>query len=155
MSARLIHASLTDTSVSEGGSTIRTILDVVEDIRPTTIYTHTIRDVHQDHRNTHSATLVAARGISRVFCYQAPSTSVEFKPTRFVAIDDFLERKIEVIRAFGSQVRIREYLDEELLRATARYWARFSQARYVEPLEVVRDSDTAPFTVAAGVRDAV
>jgi LmbE family N-acetylglucosaminyl deacetylase len=155
MSARLIHASLTDTSVSEGGSTIRTILDVVEDIRPTTIYTHTIRDVHQDHRNTHSATLVAARGISRVFCYQAPSTSVEFKPTRFVAIDDFLERKIEVIRAFASQVKVREYLDEELLRATARYWARFSQARYVEPLEVVRDSDTAPFTAAAGVRDAV
>ena len=155
MSARLIHASLTDTSVSEGGSTIRTILDVVEEIRPTTIYTHTIRDVHQDHRNTHSATLVAARGISRVFCYQAPSTSVEFKPTRFVAIDDFLERKIEVIRAFASQVSIREYLDEELLRATARYWARFSQARYVEPLEVVRDSDTAPFTAAAGVRDAV
>jgi LmbE family N-acetylglucosaminyl deacetylase len=72
-----------------------------------------------------------------------------------VAIDDFLERKIEVIRAFASQVKIREYLDEELLRATARYWARFSQARYVEPLEVVRDSDTAPFTVAAGVRDAV
>jgi len=30
---------------------------------------------------------------------------------------------------------------EELLRATAPYWSRFSQARYVEPLEVVRDSD--------------
>jgi LmbE family N-acetylglucosaminyl deacetylase len=90
-----------------------------------------------------------------VFCYQAPSTSVEFKPTRFVAIDDFLERKIEVIRAFASQVKVREYLDEELLRATARYWSRFSQARYVEPLEVVRDSDTAPFIAAAGVRDAV
>ena len=141
MSARLVHASLEDTSVSEGGSTIGTIREVVEDIRPTTVYTHTIRDVHQDHRNAHSATLVAARGISRVFCYQAPSTSVEFKPTRFVAIDEFLDRKIEVIRAFSSQVKIRDYLDEELLRATARYWARWSRARYVEPLEVVRDSD--------------
>ena len=80
-----------DTSVSEGGATIGTILEVIEDIRPSTVYTHTIRDVHQDHRNVHSATLVAARGISRVFCYQAPSTTVEFKPTRFVAIDEFLE----------------------------------------------------------------
>ncbi len=104
MSAQLVHASLEDTSVSEGGSTIGTIREVIEDIRPTTVYTHTIRDVHQDHRNAHSATLVAARGISRVFCYQAPSTSVEFKPTRFVAIDEFLDRKIEVIRAFSSQV---------------------------------------------------
>jgi len=155
MSAQLVHASLEDTSVSEGGSTIGTIREVIEDIRPTTVYTHTIRDVHQDHRNAHSATLVAARGISRVFCYQAPSTSVEFKPTRFVAIDEFLERKIEVIQSFSSQVKVRDYLDEELLRATARYWSRFSQARYVEPLEVVRDSDTAPFTAAAGVRDAV
>ena len=30
------------------------------------------------------------------------------------------------------------------VRATARYWARFTQARYVEPLEVVRDSDPTP-----------
>ena len=149
MSAQLVHASLEDTSVSEGGSTIRTILEVIEDIRPTTVYTHTIRDVHQDHRNAHSATLVAARGISRVFCYQAPSTSVEFKPTRFVAIDEFLERKIEVIQAFSSQVSVRDYLDEELLRATARYWSRFSQARYVEPLEVVRDSDSSEITRVA------
>ena len=152
MSAQLVHASLEDTSVSEGGSTIGTIREVIEDIRPTTVYTHTIRDVHQDHRNAHSATLVAARGISRVFCYQAPSTSVEFKPTRFVAIDEFLERKIEVIQAFSSQVKQRDYLDEELLRATARYWSRWSQARYVEPLEVVRDSDAAPFVTT---RDAV
>ena len=100
MSARLIHASLADTSVSEGGATIGTIVEVIDEIKPTTVYTHTNRDVHQDHRNAHSATLVAARGISRVFCYQAPSTSVEFKPTRFVAIDEFLERKIEVIQAF-------------------------------------------------------
>jgi LmbE family N-acetylglucosaminyl deacetylase len=141
MSARLIHAALTDTSVSEGGATIGTILDVIDEVRPTTVYTHTPRDVHQDHRNAHSATLVAARTIGRVFCYQAPSTTVEFKPTRFVAIDEFLEAKIEVIQAYASQVKIRGYLDEELLRATARYWSRFSQARYVEPLEVVRDSD--------------
>jgi LmbE family N-acetylglucosaminyl deacetylase/ActR/RegA family two-component response regulator len=155
LGARLVHASLKDTSVSEGGSTIGTILEVIEDIRPTTVYTHTIRDVHQDHRNAHSATLVAARGISRVFCYQAPSTSVEFKPTRFVAIDEFLERKIEVIQAFASQVKVRDYLDEELLRATARYWARFSQARYVEPLEVVRDSDAPPFAVASPLAETV
>jgi len=148
MGARLVHSGLADTSVSEGGTTIGTILEVVEDIRPTIVYTHTIRDVHQDHRNAHSATLVAARGVQRVFCYQAPSSTVDFKPTRFISIDEFLDRKIEVIRAFTSQVDIRDYLDEELLRATARYWARFAQARYVEPLEVVRDSDGAAVAMA-------
>jgi len=142
LSARLVHAALQDTIVSEGGHTISTIREVVEEIRPTTVYTHTNRDVHQDHRNAHSATLVAVRGISKVFCYQAPSTTVDFHPTRFVAIDEYLDRKIEVIQAYTSQVKVRAYLDDELLRATARYWARFTQARYVEPLEVIRDSET-------------
>src|SRR5262249_57442412 len=112
--------------------------EVVEDIQPSIVYTHTIRDVHQDHRNAHSATLVAARGVERVFCYQAPSTTVDFKPTRFISIDEFLDRKIEVIRAFTSQVDIRAYLDEELLRATARYCTRFPHARSFDPLKAVR-----------------
>jgi LmbE family N-acetylglucosaminyl deacetylase/CheY-like chemotaxis protein len=143
MSARLFHADLDDTSITEGKATIRTIKRVLDEVDPTTVYTHTPRDVHQDHRNVHQATLVAARGIPRLYCYQAPSTTVDFHPTRFVDIDHYLEPKLEVIRAFGSQVAVRGYLDEELLRATARYWARFTRSRYVEPLEVVRESDTA------------
>jgi LmbE family N-acetylglucosaminyl deacetylase len=143
MGARLFHADLEDTSlsVSDGGVTIGAISSVIAEISPTVIYTHTLLDVHQDHRNVHRATLVAARGVPRVFCYQAPSTTVEFQPTRFVAIDDFMDRKLEVIRAYGSQATTRGYLDEELTRATARYWARFTRGRYVEPLEVERDSD--------------
>jgi LmbE family N-acetylglucosaminyl deacetylase len=147
--ARLIHADLVDTSVSDGGETIGTIKRVIDEIHPSTVYTHTARDVHQDHRNCHSATLVAARGIPRIYCYQAPSTTVEFHPTRFVAIDGFLDRKLEAIAAFGSQTAVRAYLDPELMCATARYWARFTQARYVEPLEVVRESDVTSGAAAA------
>ena len=72
------------------------------------------------------------------------STTVEFQPTRFVAIDDFIDAQARGDPAYASQVKIRRYLDEELLRATARYWAASPQPRYVEPLEVVRDSDAAP-----------
>jgi LmbE family N-acetylglucosaminyl deacetylase/ActR/RegA family two-component response regulator len=141
LGARLVHAALRDTDVGEGASTIGQIQRVLEDTGATTVYTHTARDVHQDHRNVHQATLVAARRIPRIYCYQAPSTTVEYHPTRFVAIDEYLERKLEVIHAYASQVKVRRYLEEDLLRATARYWSRFSQARYVEPLEVVRESD--------------
>jgi LmbE family N-acetylglucosaminyl deacetylase/CheY-like chemotaxis protein len=143
MGARLFHTSLADTQidVSDGGITIGTIKEVIDEVGATTIYTHTHEDVHQDHRNVHRATLVAARGVPRVFCYQAPSTTVDFKPTRFIAIDDYVEKKLEVIAAYATQTAIRGYLEEDLLRATARYWSRFTRARYVEPLEVVRDSD--------------
>jgi hypothetical protein len=61
-----------------------------------------------------------------------------------------VDRKIAAIGAFASQTAIRAYLDEELLRATARYWARFASSRYVEPLEVVREAEaTAPAIPAA------
>lgn len=141
LGARLFHTDLRDTSVSDDGTTIAVIKRVVDEVLPTTVYTHTARDVHQDHRNVHHASLVAARGVPRVYCYQAPSTTVDFKPSRFVAIDAFLERKLEVIGAYASQTAVRTYLDEDLLRSTARYWSRFTQARHVEPLEVVREAD--------------
>ena len=144
LSARLFMLDLVDTGIGDDGSTIGEISRVIQDVRPTTIYTHTSKDVHQDHRNVHAATLVAARRVPRVFAYQAPSSSVEFRPNRFVAIDDFIDAKLEVIGAYSSQTAVRQYLDEELLRATVRYWSRFSTARYVEPLEVLRDSDLTP-----------
>lgn len=143
MSAKLFHTDLVDTSVSDGGLTIGTIKEVIDEVNPTTIYTHTSKDVHQDHRNVHSATLVAARGIPRIYCYQAPSTTVEFKPTKFIGIDDYLDKKLEVIEAYDSQVQVRAYLEPDLLRSTARYWGRFSQNKFVEPLEVIRESDHA------------
>jgi len=149
MSARLFHADLTDTSVGEAGATIAAIKQVIDEVLPSTIYTHTARDVHQDHRNVHHATLVAARGIPRVYCYQAPSTTVEFHPTRFVGIDEFVGRKLELIEVFVSQVALRDYLEPELLRATARYWGRYARARYVEPLEVIRESDVGTETGAS------
>ena len=75
----------------------------------------------------------------RIFCYQTASSTVEFRPTRFVSVDEFMDRKLAVIRSYTSQVKQRRYLDAELLRATSRYWSRFGHSRFVEPFEVTRD----------------
>jgi hypothetical protein len=99
--------------------------------------------VHQDHRNTHQATLVAVRQVGRVYCFQSPSATVDFRPTRFVAIDAQLDRKLLAIDAFGSQVEIRAYLEPDLIEATARYWSRYCDGRYAEPFEVVREAAVA------------
>ena len=69
----------------------------------------------------HRATLVAARSVDVVYGYQSPSATVEFRRA-FAAIDDQLERKLAMIAAYSSQAA-RAYLDPELFRATARYWA--------------------------------
>jgi LmbE family N-acetylglucosaminyl deacetylase len=146
MSARLFFGDLADTrvSVSDGGVAIGLIERVIAETNPSIIYTHSRHDVHQDHRNVHQATLVAARKVPHVYCYQAPSANIEFHPTRFVAVDEWVDRKLEVIGAYSSQVKIRRYLQEDMLLATVRYWSRFGSSRYAEPLEIVRDSETTP-----------
>lgn len=152
MSARLFLAELLDTQiwVSDGGIAIGTIERVIAETRPSIVYTHSRHDIHQDHRNVHDATLVAARNVPHVYCYQAPSASIDFHPSRFVGIDDTVERKLAVIGAYASQVSIRRYLQEDVLRATARYWSRFGSSQYAEPLEVIRDSETTEHLADAG-----
>jgi two-component system, NtrC family, response regulator HydG len=143
LGATLYHEDLADTSIGEGDPTIGVISRVVEAVRPTVIYTHSLHDVHQDHRNTHRAVLVAVRQVGRVYCFQSPSATVDFRPTRFVSIDDHLERKLMAIDAFASQVEIRAYLERDLIEANARYWSRYCQGRYAEPFEVVREAAVA------------
>jgi two-component system, NtrC family, response regulator HydG len=138
--ATLYLEDLQDTRIAEGDPTIGVISNVVEAVRPTVVYTHSLHDVHQDHRNTHRAAMVAIRQVRRVYCFQSPSATVDFRPTRFVSIDDHLEGKIEAIQAFTSQVEIRAYLERDLIESTARYWSRFGGGRYTEAFEVVREA---------------
>ena len=140
LGARLFLESLQDTAISEGQETISLIEAKIAEVQPTVIYTHTLHDGHQDHRSVHRATVVASRGVSSLYCYQAPSTNIDFRPTKFVEMGEFMDRKVEAISMYGSQVAKRPYLRESLLRATAEYWGRFAGYGLVEPLEVMRES---------------
>jgi two-component system, NtrC family, response regulator HydG len=140
LGATLFHENLKDTRIGEGDPTIGIIGRVVATVQPTVIYTHSLHDVHQDHRNTHQAAMVAAREVGRVYCFQSPSATVDFRPTRFVTIDEQLERKLLAIQAFASQVQVRAYLEPDLIESTARYWSRYSDGLYAEAFEVIRDA---------------
>jgi two-component system, NtrC family, response regulator HydG len=138
LAARLYLRDLEDTRIPEGNPTIAMIEDVVAEIAPTIVYTHSVHDLHQDHRSVHRAAMVACRRVSKVFCFQSPSATVDFRPTHFVDVDDYLGRKLKVIDAFGSQAGIRDYMEPELITATARYWARYATGTFAEPFETVR-----------------
>jgi LmbE family N-acetylglucosaminyl deacetylase len=145
----LVHRELPDTSVPEGGETITAIDEQVQRLRPQIVYTHSLNDNHQDHRNVHRATIVAAREVPSIFAYQSPSTGIAFSPGRFVDVTPYMDAKLRALREFRSQHAIRPYLEEDLVVATARYWSRFGVGRYVEPLEVIRTSAPSFTPVAA------
>lgn len=140
LGAELRLADLRDTSLPSGAETIGAIEPIVRELRPDLVYTHSQHDTHQDHRAAFQATLVAARNVPTLMCYQSPSATTAFVPTHFADISDVLETKLSAIERYESQVSKCAYLEPELLRATARYWGRFSRNRYVEPFEVVRSS---------------
>ena len=142
LGARLFLEDLIDTEITNTGPTIAVIERVIHQVKPTIVYTHSIHDRHQDHRAVHEATVVAARSVDTVACYQSPSATVDFRPSRFVSIDGFLDKKLELLACFRSQASIRKYLDAEFVAATARYWSRFSStSETCEPLEIIKDAD--------------
>jgi LmbE family N-acetylglucosaminyl deacetylase len=142
--ARLEMANLRDTYITEGAETISIIEAAIRALQATHVYTHSLEDTHQDHRAVHTATLVAARGVPNVYCYQTPSSTVEFKPHRFVDITHHIEKKIDLIGAYKSQVDRMESIQPDVIVATARYWGRFAGDVLAEPLRIVRQRDSGP-----------
>lgn len=138
LGAQLFLKDLQDTQISANGETIAMIESVIQEVNPTIIYTHTKNDNHQDHRNTHLATIVAARKVRQLECYQSPSSTIDFRPSRYVDITEELDEKIGLVACYASQFSKCDYLSESLIHSTAEYWGRYAGYRKVEPLEVVR-----------------
>ena len=147
LGAGLIMAGLPDRRLTVSPSSIETIVEVASSCQPNIVYTHSEHDLHQDHRATHLASLVAVRHVPNVFCYESPSTTTGFNPTRFVDIQGVLAQKLTLLEPYASQAT-RSYMQPDMVMATARYWSRFSPHQCVEPFEVVRMSSMLDFASA-------
>jgi LmbE family N-acetylglucosaminyl deacetylase/CheY-like chemotaxis protein len=140
LGAELYHFDLPDTELERCSELIPTLSSVMASFEPSVVYTHTNSDSHQDHRAVHAATVVAARGVRNIFCYQSPSTTLAFAPTLFVDVADFLDQKAAQLACYAGQQH-RPYFDADFILATARYWGRFAMYGLAEPMEVLRAID--------------
>lgn len=105
---------------------IEKIQSKIAELEPDVVYTHYFEDQHTDHVGTYLATLHATRRTKTILLYESPSTRSSFSPVYFVDISDCIKRKIEALREHKSQTG-KEYMDEEVIRAKARF--RGFQAR--------------------------
>lgn len=116
------------------------VLDrVLADVRPAVLYTHSLHDDDPDHRGAHHAAMAAARRVGRVYCFQSPSATIDFRPTRFVAIDDQMDGKLRAVAAFTARYEVRAFLEPDQVTPAALYWGRYCQAQHAEAFEVLRD----------------
>lgn len=139
LGANLYMGSLADTKISNGLETISLIDSVIQKVAPTHVYTHSFHDSHQDHRSTYQAAVTACRGISNLFSYLSPSSTVDFRPNTFINIENYINKKLQVIAVHSSQMSTRPYLQPEMIVATAKYWGRFANYSLVEPMEVIKE----------------
>ena len=113
------------------------IEEKVQSFGPDIIFTHSEHDQHQDHQIIHRATLQAGRRVNTILCYESPSTTLDFKPSLFFDIGDYVDIKIESIREHHNQAR-KAYMDAVLVRSQARVRGEQTKTSYAEGFEVRR-----------------
>jgi len=114
------------------------IKDAIHRLKPEVVFTPSLNDVRESRRQAHEATDLATPQTTSLLCYQAATTTLEFRPTLFEDISDFLDEKMAALTFFQQQVDGRPHLHPDLARAAARYWGRFLGYGEVEPFEVIR-----------------
>ncbi|MGD0727642.1 MAG: PIG-L deacetylase family protein [Spirochaetia bacterium] len=129
-----------DTRLSEQAVPLITAIEEqIALCKPDMIFTHSLHDLHQDHRAVHEATLRAARNHDTIFCYESPSVTQEFVPTFFVDVSDYIDVKIESIKEHWDQ-RGKPYVQSERVKGVAVFRGGQAKLRYAEAFEVVRAS---------------
>jgi LmbE family N-acetylglucosaminyl deacetylase len=80
LGVRLVHHDLLPAELGDGSRSVPLIEDLIEEIGATTVYTHGLNDIDPEHRHVHRATMLAARQVPRIYCYQT-----RFAHTRYAA----------------------------------------------------------------------
>ena len=108
---------------------------------PDMVLTHTINDMHQDHRQVGWLTLSAFRNASKILAYETPRVQPGlFSPVFFVDITGALDKKWEALRCHVSQKKKR-YLAYESTVNLASFRGNQAGVKEAEAFEVVKYLD--------------
>jgi two-component system response regulator HydG len=126
-----------DTSIPMSHDLIDRIEKVIKDVKPKRVYTHSVKDTHQDHRNAAYATLSAARFVPEVLAYESPSLYLNFAPNYYVDITSYMDRKMNILGQFTTQ-NGREYMKINAIRGLSQFRGLAPAVGHAEAFEIVR-----------------
>lgn len=126
--------------------TERTVTDVVNDYMPDIVYTHSLADLHHEHRALHEQVLIATRpgsGVRAIYAFETPSATDwgmrPFIPQRFIDITDVVEEKMHIMEAYASELRaVPHPRGIDSLYSRGIYWGQRAGLDYAEAFEVIR-----------------
>lgn len=133
----VLFGDFPDTEIPAGSKGINFLENIYNSIKPETVFTHTIHDVHQDHRQVAWLSLSAFRNAPRLLAYETPRATGEFKPEYFMDISLYVKDKWEALQCHVTQ-KTKRYLAYESMINLSSF--RGSQANLLaaEAFEVIR-----------------
>jgi LmbE family N-acetylglucosaminyl deacetylase len=135
---RVKISDFNDTELSNQVSEMVQEIEVmIGKFKPDLILTHSLHDVHQDHRAVYEATLRAGRNHCSILCYESPSVTQDFYPTFYIDVRGYIDIKIEAIRSYYDQ-RDKPYMKEDQIRGKLAFRGGQAKVEYAESFEVVR-----------------
>jgi N-acetylglucosamine malate deacetylase 1 len=134
---------------------IKIIESVINQVKPTIIYTHHGGDLNIDHQITHRAVLTACRPlpgttVRAIYSFEtlsstewSPASQVaQFRPTHFVDISDQLEKKLSALSCYTSEMGEFPHPRSDLaVSSLARYRGATAGLAAAEAFEVIRQID--------------
>lgn len=113
------------------------LTQVLNDVQPELVFTHSAHEQNADHRAAHAATLKAARDVKVILCYESPVSTEDFCPAMYVVGNEYLDTKTESLRKFRENGR-KPYLHPEHIRGQMAYRGTEAGSDYAEGFEVQR-----------------
>ena len=136
MGGEIVVAEPSGSAVPDIDDLIDFLSGVVEEEEPQVLYVPSRNDVRESRQNAYRAVAMGASEVPNIYCYQAATTTLDFRPTIFQDVKEYMDQKMVVLSAFEEQAEGRPHLRPEMARATAMYWGRFLGYGEVEPMEV-------------------
>src|SRR5258706_6233327 len=134
---------------------IASVSRVVAEDRPRFVYLNHAGDVHSDHRIVFESVISAIKpfyssrhGVKRILSYEtlssteaaAPDHMRAFLPTVFCDITNFIERKLEIMSLYSSEIQPYPLpRANQSIRALARFRGAAIGVEYAEALMLIRD----------------
>jgi N-acetylglucosamine malate deacetylase 1 len=134
---------------------LKSIHEIVNEVKPDWIYTVHSGDIHSDHRVVFQATMSAVKsfssathGVRRLLSYETisstdampPGATTGFVPNVYCDISPFIERKLEIMSLYQSEVHPYPMPRAlESIRALARFRGATVASEYAEAFVLLRE----------------
>jgi LmbE family N-acetylglucosaminyl deacetylase len=132
-----------DSEIPNGRKSIDFLEQFFIKYQPDVVLTHTVNDVHQDHRQAGWLSITAFRNARKVLAYETPRVTPSFTPSYFVDISSCVDSKWTALKCHLSQ-KAKRYLAYESMVNLASFRGSQVNLAAAEAFEVVRYIEIAP-----------